>query len=82
MEMTPVAVDPYWYNATHWYMEHNPLPSDYQTTYDQYVQEYESWLTEQGAELERHRPNGNLGYHPWIYFADPVLATAFILRWS
>jgi hypothetical protein len=82
MEMTPVPVSPYWDNATVWYMTTNPVPWDRKVAYDQYVLDFESWLAEQGVTLERQLPNRSKGYHPWLYFADPAMATAFVLRWS
>jgi len=80
--MMPVAVDPYWYNATHWYMTANPLGKYQDDGYEQYVLDFESWLAEQGVTLERQLPSSTRDYHPWLYFADPAQATAFILRWS
>jgi len=80
--MTPVAVEPYWDNATRWYMKANPVPWHQDALYDQYVLAFESWLAEQGVTLNRQLPNRSQDYHPWLYFADPAQATAFILRWS
>jgi hypothetical protein len=82
MEMTPVAVDPYWANATIWYMTINPPPWHQAVVYDQYVLNFESWLAQQGVTLDRQLPGRSKDYHPWLYFADPVMAMTFVLRWS
>jgi hypothetical protein len=82
MEMTPVPVSPYWDNATIWYMTINPPPWHQAVIYDEYVLEFEQWLTDQGVTLDRQRPNGSTNFHPWLYFADPVMAMTFVLRWS
>lgn len=82
MEMTPVPVSPYWDNATTWYMTINPPPWHQAVVYDQYVLDFESWLAQQGVTLARHLPNSSKEYHPWLYFQDPVMAMAFVLRWS
>jgi hypothetical protein len=83
MEMTPVPVSPYWDNATIWYMTINPPPWHQAVVYDEYVLEFEQWLTDQGVTLGRQLTiPGPTAYHPWLYFADPVMATAFVLRWS
>ena len=80
--MTPVAVDPYWYNAAHWYMTTNPPVKWQDDGYEQYTLDFESWLVEQGATLERQLSGSSKDYHPWLYFEDPVMAMAFVLRWS
>lgn len=80
--MTPVAVDPYWTNATIWYMTTNPPPKYQAMDYDGYVLEFEQWLADQGVTLDRQLPSRSKDYHPWLYFADPVMAMTFVLRWS
>ncbi len=80
--MTPVAVDPYWTNATIWYISNNPPPKYQAMDYDGYVLEFEQWLADQGVTLDRQLPSRSKDYHPWLYFADPVMAMTFVLRWS
>lgn len=80
--MIPVPVSPYWDNATIWYMTINPPPWHQAVVYDQYVLDFESWLAQQGVTLERQLSGSSKDYHPWLYFQDPVMAMAFVLRWS
>lgn len=43
----------------------------------QELAKYDAWMSEQGAHIIR------IGdYYPWLHFTDPVLATAFMLRWA
>lgn len=76
MELVRVPIDPYWINAVFWYVD-NCIDVTLNRTQHEELIEYEKWFERQGAEIIR---NGD--YYPWLHFNDPILATAFMLKWA
>ena len=76
MGITKVPVEPYWVNATNWWVEKNLGSAARQATKEE-VADYDNWMLEQGACVIR---TGE--YNPWLEFNDELLATKFMLMWA